>query len=165
MKFIKRYTSIIFLTGLALFSCEKSTTNPGNLVIETGTSFGECLENCYQSIIFNTSSTDIAFVVKDYQTADETGIQRFKDSFTEKEHQEILDTIDFEEFSSLNEDYGCPDCADGGAEFIKITDRITTGEPSHMVTFEYGKSVNGIEKLITLLRKKREELSNQYINQ
>lgn len=46
---------------------------------------------------------------------------------------------------------GCPDCADGGAEFLEIEQ----GAERYRVTFETGKSIPGFEGLITALRAKR----------
>jgi hypothetical protein len=53
---------------------------------------------------------------------------------------------------------GCPDCADGGAEWIQV-DWI---DESKRVTFENGRMVEGIEKLIEKLRQMREEYLGQF---
>ncbi len=46
---------------------------------------------------------------------------------------------------------GCPDCADGGAEFLEIEQ----GAERYRVTFEAGKSIPGFDGLISALRAKR----------
>ena len=74
--------------------------------------------------------------------------------------QEIINAAsNFDAFKNLNEVYGCPDCADGGAEFIEII----KNEEVHRVTFEYNKSVQRFEKLIELMRNHRAMFSEKYV--
>lgn len=56
--------------------------------------------------------------------------------------------ISMEEFNQLPETIGCPDCADGGAEWVQI---IGPGY-SKKVLFEYGSSPAGLEALLAKLR-------------
>ena len=56
----------------------------------------------------------------------------------------------------MDEIIGCPDCADGGAEWIEIT----SGETSHKVTFEYNKSPDVFKSYIEILRSKLEEIDS-----
>ena len=46
---------------------------------------------------------------------------------------------------------GCPDCADGGAEYVELQ----ISEQTHRVTFEYGKTIPGFETLVNTLRAQR----------
>jgi hypothetical protein len=43
---------------------------------------------------------------------------------------------------------GCPDCADGGGEWIEVS---VAGE-SHRVTFDNGANIEAIQPLIELMR-------------
>lgn len=52
----------------------------------------------------------------------------------------------------LDSIYGCPDCADGGAEWIEIQD----DQQIKKVTFEYGDTLAPIENLMLELRDLRE---------
>ena len=63
----------------------------------------------------------------------------------------------FEYFQSLDDVYGCPDCADGGAEFIEI---IYDGV-AKQVTFDAYTEIDGIQELTILLRDLRAEYWNQ----
>ena len=56
----------------------------------------------------------------------------------------------------LDDRIGCPDCADGGAEWIEIDSM----DGVKRVTFENGQTVNGIEPLVEKLR----QLRNQYLS-
>ncbi len=55
-------------------------------------------------------------------------------------------------FQSLDDRIGCPDCADGGAEWVQID----WNNGNKRVTFENRQTVKGIEKLIEKLREMRQ---------
>jgi hypothetical protein len=54
-------------------------------------------------------------------------------------------------FSKQPERLGCPDCADGGAEYIELQ----TGDQKYRITFEYGQTIPGFELLVDALRTQR----------
>jgi hypothetical protein len=68
--------------------------------------------------------------------------------------------VDFEKFSSLDDRIGCPDCVDGGAEWIEIDNGKTTKK----VTFEYGDTIPKIDSLIVELRKIRNDIFSRFEN-
>ena len=80
-----------------------------------------------------------------------------EDNLSQEMWQQIIELIDFEYFQSLDDVYGCPDCADGGAEFIEI---IYDGVAKH-VTFDAYTEIDGIQELTILLRDLRDEYWNQ----
>jgi hypothetical protein len=86
----------------------------------------------------------------------------YKEFVLAEKLESIQKMINIEDFFKLNEIYGCPDCADGGTEWIEI---ITADKKTKKVTFEFGKNVPEIEKLINLLRKEREALHSKYVKQ
>ena len=59
--------------------------------------------------------------------------------------------LDFELFMNLDSIIGCPDCADGGAEWFEIA----TNDSIKRVTIEYGDSLDGLNNYIDLLRSVR----------
>ena len=86
-----------------------------------------------------------------------------RDLFFHNQHTKItLDTylnlleIDFENFRLLDDRIGCPDCADGGAEWIQVN---WSGQ-NKRVTFENGQLIKGFEGLVVKLR----DLRNKYTN-
>jgi len=83
-----------------------------------------------------------------------------EDNLNQESWQYLVNLIDFEYFQSLDDVYGCPDCNDGGAEFIQI---IYEGV-SKQVTFEAYSAIDGIEELTLLLRDLRIDYWNQ-VNQ
>ena len=57
-------------------------------------------------------------------------------------------TFDGSGFQGLRTMYGCPDCADGGAEWVEVE----TGRATKRVTFEYGHSPAPLTAAVTALR-------------
>ncbi|MGR3809272.1 hypothetical protein [Jiulongibacter sp. NS-SX5] len=153
--------AILTIVLMSFSSCEKMKIKSENgLKITTGTFFGECVGRCFQQVTFTTDSPDLIYEVRPYLNGTSNGDLVFEDIISEDERKEIADSFKFSSFLELEDIYGCPDCADGGGEFIEISD----GETSHKVTFEYFSTVKGIEKLVTLLRNKREELSKKHLD-
>ncbi|CAF1092183.1 unnamed protein product [Rotaria sordida] len=121
--------------------------------ISSGTSFGECLEYCRHSInITNVTSELVALKESNGDQVKYPTIRR-KFCFNSVEWQELIALLDLEKFKMLNEVQGCPDCADGGAEWIEVN----WSKKSKRVTFEHEALVAGIEELIKYLRVLREK--------
>ncbi|NBU33061.1 hypothetical protein EB118_05955 [bacterium] len=122
--------------------------------IKTGTSFGMCGGYCYRE--FTISSTKIAYNARGW--GDESYPEIKKEiSFSSDEWQSLIDTIDTKEFNLLPERIGCPDCADGGAEWIEITD----GKAVKKVEFDFGDSISGNESFLKKLREIRNNALSQ----
>jgi len=95
-----------------------------------GTSFGMCVGYCKKSMSLEAGSI----------TYNRSGWINTIEPITCKEELEnsnwifINKQLDITEFLKLQETIGCPDCADGGAEWIEI--EALNGN-KHKVTFEY----------------------------
>jgi len=125
-----------------------------SIQINSGTSYGECWGYCVFELELDNSNALF--------TASGWGWYEFPDLFLEDNlsqemWQQIIELIDFEYFQSLDDVYGCPDCADGGAEFIEIIYEGVTKQ----VTFEAYTEIDGIQELTILLRDLRDEYWNQ----
>ena len=127
-------------------------SNTDGLTIRSGTSFGYCLGYCNKTLelttdkaIFINSSRDPA----KYPTKTCTG------AVSQETWANTKTNLNSVAFSLQPEKIGCPDCADGGAEFVEIEQ----GGKKHRVTFEYGKAIPGFEKLVTILQEEREKFS------
>ena len=125
-----------------------------SIQINSGTSYGECWGYCVFELELDNSNALF--------TASGWGWYEFPDLFLEDNlsqemWQQIIELIDFEYFQSLDDVYGCPDCADGGAEFIEI---IYDGI-AKQVTFDAYTEIDGIQELTLLLRNLRAEYWNQ----
>ncbi|SVD24477.1 uncharacterized protein METZ01_LOCUS377331, partial [marine metagenome] len=85
-----------------------------SIQINSGTSYGECWGYCVFELELDNSNALF--------TASGWGWYEFpdlllEDNLSQEMWQQIIELIDFEYFQSLDDVYGCPDCADGGAEF------------------------------------------------
>jgi hypothetical protein len=69
-----------------------------------------------------------------------------------QEWDSLIESVNMDSLLSLDDIIGCPDCADGGGEWIEIT----KVDMLKRVTFEYGKTVEPIQSLIEKVRVIRE---------
>ncbi|MFO7256578.1 MAG: hypothetical protein DIU61_002725 [Bacteroidota bacterium] len=102
------------------------------LEIEYGTSFGMCVGYCITWI--EASQDKILYTkagsqdVTPVSCSGPTPCQGWSAKW-----ENLVSDIDIEAFFNLDEVIGCPDCADGGAEWVEIT----TFQGKHKVTYEY----------------------------
>lgn len=163
---------IIYISILCIFlvSCINKSGTSGNntpvkspvvaetknkiLSISTGTSFGECAGYCFNQIEISSKKIIIS---KKYLGTDNKSFPDInkEETFSEAEWSNLVNLVDLNKFNSLKEVIGCPDCADGGAEWVEITNENNKKK----VTFEFNKSVNEIDNLLKSLR----ELRNKYL--
>ncbi|MCC6702329.1 MAG: hypothetical protein IT221_12445 [Fluviicola sp.] len=148
--------SILFLAVivLSLGACKNpknATTENTVLSIKHGTSFGHCRGYCTKEKIYTPTSCESIELSRD---SEREPARNSLSNFTQAEFNALVATIDFEKWNALEERIGCPDCADGGAEYIEIT----TTNGTKRVTFEYGANVEPIQALINKLRNHKETL-------
>jgi len=118
--------------------------------IKTGTSFGECFGYCLSEL--NIIGTDADYFLNSW-IEDDSVYQpvAISDTVGSTIWEDLNTQLNFEIFMSLDSIIGCPDCADGGAEWFEIA----TNDTIKRVTIEYGDSLNGLNNLIDLLRSVR----------
>lgn len=156
----------LFITFSALFimafSCEdKTSLQPINGTIarvKSGQSFGMCMGKCYNELIVETNSV-ILKQIERKERGGEAKTMEHRDNTRWSEIIADLDNFPKSAFLQLDEQYGCPDCADGGAEWLEI--QFTDGKTKH-VKFEYGATVEGFEEIISSLRAHRLSLMEKY---
>jgi heat shock protein HslJ/predicted secreted protein len=121
------------------------------LGIRIGTSFGECGGYCWKEVLLDEEA--IVVIARSWDT----------EAYPEKVYEEkmkpelwvqLQTTADFSTLEQMDEVYGCPDCDDGGAEWVTMTlsGRIET------VKFEYGAKLEPLAELLELLRAVRNEV-------
>ncbi|NJO89151.1 MAG: hypothetical protein HC831_09475 [Chloroflexia bacterium] len=120
---------LVFLTLTLALSCkqdddlsiEEKSKLKGTLLdceyIEYGTSFGECYGYCIRKV--NISSSKIVFEKKSWNLEDYP-IVTITDLNNEESWKNLFDKVNYESFQQLPPILGCPDCADGGAEWLEI---------------------------------------------
>ena len=148
------------LTGIALLffmimgrcssttvsSAERTSADP--LTIRTGTSFGMCAGYCVKEYVINGTAVDLTMLSRNKAQTSPKSCQKTIDQAS----WDSLKTLaDLDAFNKQPERLGCPDCADGGAEYIELQ----RGDQKHRVTFEYGQTIPGFESLVDALRSQR----------
>ena len=142
-----RIRTFLFISLLAIMSCEKEEQYFGTInYIGYGTSFGECLGYCNQQMkvypqaaTFRKNGWDQSGALPEAQCS--LPLETY-------EFITIRDSVNLGEFFALEETYGCPDCADGGAEWVEISfDTLV-----HRVVFEYQNEPEELTPVVSALR-------------
>ncbi|TSJ42337.1 hypothetical protein [Fluviicola chungangensis] len=146
----------LFITLFAsfLFSCNTTKpVAPDNTIISIthGTNFGHCRGYCRKEVVFSEDQI-VYFESSVDSTRNPVKTEKFDNSSAK--WKSIADKIDWNTFKNLEESYGCPDCADGGSEYIEI--KTTNG--TKRVTIEFNKENPELEPLLTELRTQRKTL-------
>lgn len=115
-----------------------------NAEISYGTSFGECVGYC----IRETLVVDDEVQVTAKQWGDGAADKIATGKLSAAQQTAIHSGIDRSKFKNLPSTIGCPDCADGGAEWLELT---VDGERKK-VTFEYMQDIDGIAEAVKVLR-------------
>jgi len=144
---------ILFIAIIGLSCNSDSSLNPRNaLTIKSGTSFGFCFGYCKREI--QISQTQVTYTMSSWRP-EEYPTQTTTGTITENEWTRLLETIDTDQLQKMDDIYGCPDCADGGAEWIEVQG----GTISKKITFNYGDSLSQVQNLIDQLRAIRQRFS------
>ena len=143
----------IFLIGCVTQTPSTQITNQWqSLTIQIGTYFGECSGYCKQDMTITSEKITVQKNGWEKGTSLPEITEYFPISTTQ--WKTLVDSLDYKKFNALNEVIGCPDCLDGGTEWIEIGDK--------KVTFEYGSSIPEISNLIYTLREIRTYISSQH---
>ncbi|WP_370089184.1 hypothetical protein [Ekhidna sp.] len=140
-------TFVFFATVLT--NCQEEVQSSDITKIEFGTSFGMCAGYCTKTLTLTNDLAQKTVTPRVNQNLEEKTCSTIYSGFNS-----LSAKIDRQAFLELEETIGCPDCADGGAEWIEIT----TPEGSKRVTFEYGKEPGAVKSFIGELRKYYDQL-------
>lgn len=154
-----KYT-FFFLAVLLLMTsskCEEAKGQDTIMRISHGSSFGMCMGYCFNELTYTKSDK-----IKYSKAYGRTPVADYPDKFDSLTMdpaiwKDLISKIDTAVFYKLPERIGCPDCADGGAEWIEIQ----TVDKTYRVTFEYGKNVSEIDLLLQALRKEKEAMKSE----
>ncbi|MEJ5993004.1 hypothetical protein WG904_01145 [Pedobacter sp. Du54] len=137
--------------SLHFISCEKASVEKVDNIVY-GTSFGMCIGYCVNNLSINND--EVTFTKsKNGQTPD---TKTCTSTISTMDLSAIKGLIDADKVAKLPEIIGCPDCADGGAEWVSIT---TEGK-THKVIFEYGKAPAELAAAVVKLRELKETFKN-----
>jgi hypothetical protein len=141
---------LVFVIALfSLISCAVSNKKREILSVKHGFNFGMCNGYCFKENTY--TSEDFIHYEKAYGRTNPKDFPEKMDSISisPKEWEQIISKIDLEKFYAEQETIGCPDCADGGSEWIEIA----TTDKVYRVTFEFGKPSEELKAIYSVLRK------------
>lgn len=148
--------SIVWMAVLTLGRCTQNTeltpadtASTNAVIIRTGTSFGMCVGYCQSDYVFNGTS---ATLTQNGTRTQQAPTKTCQTTISQADWDALRALVNVDAFSSKPTTLGCPDCADGGAEYIELQ----MGDQKHRVTFEFNKTIPGFEPLVNALRKRRE---------
>jgi hypothetical protein len=129
-------------------ACEKNNDNVQE--IGYGTSFGMCIDYCVNNI--SLGAGEVKYSKSKNGSVPDTKTCTKKMAASEMDALKAL--VKQNDFQKLPAVIGCPDCADGGAEWIalKINGKVKK------VTFEYGKAPSAVKELAVKLK----EIKNSF---
>jgi hypothetical protein len=120
--------------------------------IKHGSSFGECSGYCISEAVYNSLYT--IQTSKSWEHQSTTHPEKTQKLKTDAAYwQRLVKSIHLEKVDKLPERIGCPDCTDGGAEWIEIA----TTKKKYYISFEYGSKIKGIDELLFYLRQKQDK--------
>ncbi|WP_299611381.1 hypothetical protein [uncultured Aquimarina sp.] len=114
-----------------------------------GTFAGECIEYCDTELTITSKGVRYIESSPNYRKdlpKLPPKIKTYNISFND--YNKIINSINIEKITKLDNRIGCPDCDDGGAEWIEIKyDNIIK-----KVTIKYGAEIEGIKNLMKIIR-------------
>ena len=144
------FRKLILAASLALLpACvsPSDTLTAEGLVLRSGTSFGMCMGYCVTEL--TVTQDELRFVEASREPVRE---RTRRAALAPGEWEEILALANPSALEALPEVIGCPDCADGGAEWVEVEHEGR----KRRVTFQYGSTVEGIQPLVDKARELRE---------
>ena len=137
---------------ICALSCVLMVGCKTQMTISGGTSFGHCRGFCNKEITINAHKTTF--------TKWENGQDNIKHEMMvagdDKDYRKLVKALDLVGFRKLPERIGCPDCADGGAEWIEVK----KGLSKKKVTYEFGNVPEVLKEPARQLKALREKFDD-----
>ena len=150
-----KWTLAVLLVAVAACSDPIDTESANVLGLRSGTSFGMCAGYCVTELIVEEAS--VRFNETAWPTLSNLPPRSRTVALTQEERAHLQSLIDVTELERLEGVHGCPDCADGGAEWIELR----TTDDTIRVTFEFGRELAPIAELQAAIRAQRERFPRQ----
>jgi len=144
MKTLMHQFLAILILVTSLEACSNDVIYKNITQLNYGTSFGECVGYCKHEVTIKSK----AATYKCY-SLNPTEQTLTKNTIISSSTSDSIYSFDTNSFFKLPETIGCPDCADGGAEWLEI---ILPNGDKHKVTFEYHAEPASIKDQIIKLR-------------
>ena len=127
----------LVLAAIVASGCATGTDLSANArqAVESGTSFGMCGGYCETQLVVDGSQATLIEMARNRELPDRSRTIELSAA----EQSRFYAAVDTAAVRRLAGVHGCPDCADGGAEWIEVGDA--------RVTFDFGKELAGIAPL------------------
>lgn len=145
---------LVFVRCMNDFTPQNAQDLTDGLTIRTGTSFGMCIGYCQSDYVFQGTSVTLTQSSTRPQTT--LSPKSCQSTISQDDWNTLKATANLDLFSKQPSVIGCPDCADGGAEYIELQ----IDDQKHRVTFPANKTIPGFESLVNSLRGYREAFKN-----
>ena len=151
---------MLFLFIIVMYGCDALPFNDESpqeeaVVIRSGESFGFCAGYCRHEV--ELDGNNVRFKALPGFGGPQPAERFYEAELDQELWNDLLKALNAAAVHQLDDVVGCPDCADGGAEWLEIEDETGTKR----VTFEYGKGPAEVKALVDQLRTLREELKKQ----
>ena len=123
-------------------SLEQENVGAATLALTTGTSFGECLGWCRTEL--KVDSLSLTFTEFSQGLMSPVGSRTSTLPLTLADWKRVRGLVNVAAIEQLEGVHGCPDCADGGAEYVELG--------RSRVTFEHGRELAPIAPLQRQIR-------------
>jgi len=142
---MKKILQVILTLALItpIFSCKKGNIKNLNS-IAYGSSFGMCAGYCSNSLLIS----DLKLTFSKSKNGQSADTKTCSKTISEADVSAIKNELNISKISNLPEVIGCPDCADGGAEWISIN----ADGKQYKITYEYGKAPKELEAAVAKLK-------------
>ncbi|QNN41069.1 hypothetical protein [Pedobacter roseus] len=142
---MKKSLIVIFSIAitLSLSACKKGNIKNLNS-ISYGSSFGMCAGYCSSNLLIS----DLKLTFSKSKNGQSADTKTCSKTISEADVTAIKNELNISKISNLPEVIGCPDCADGGAEWISIN----ADGKQYKITYEYGKAPKELEVAVAKLK-------------
>lgn len=135
----KTATLFLLFAGAAISGCKTP------VIISHGISFGHCVGYCNKELLI--SNQELTYIQR--KNGNNPEEKKCIQPLSKEIYNEVLSQFDFKSFYLLDSVIGCPDCADGGAEWIEVK----SGSTIKRVTFEYNHAPGQFKVAVEQIRK------------
>ena len=141
-----RHRTWIVLCIVLLAACNAWWTAPEaeNAVLRWGTSFGMCAGYCREDLAVDSMHVRLTRSAWRAELPQSVAQRPFDGDSLAR----LLRAIDIDALRALQPVYGCPDCADGGAEYVELQ----TATFTKRVEYEFGREPEQLRALVRELR-------------
>lgn len=122
------------------------------VIISYGNSFGHCMGFCNKEL--SISKNSLSYIQA--KNGDKPGTKKCVQPLSKEKYSQVLKNFDFKSFYLLDSVIGCPDCADGGAEWIEVK----SGRNKKKVMFEYNNGPKELKVSIEQFKKLATKMEN-----